>query len=202
VRPDREAHYTPAVRLLLALALAGLAGCSVGTGEGDITGTVTANGCFDVDPDFDLEPTFFGATPTVDGLELRVQAGSTPEDFADGLHIFVSDPDEVALSRLGWPLEVSEAPDAEVQMVLNLMGRCDAGFPTDFFTRPWSYPGVGGTIVFDAIYAPEVDPDATLIDATLDVRFEDPADPENRNGRLQGGFRFFFQRGGPAQPFP
>jgi len=70
---------------------------------------------------------------------------------------------------------------------------------------------VGGDITFSSIFSGdpnEEDTDARLTDATFAVQFADPReliaaeDPAAvTSSVVTGNFRFFFQRGQPAQPF-
>ena len=86
---------------------------------------------------------------------------------------------------------------------VTLVGPNGAGKSTLFKTICGVVPPVSGTITFRSIYAPEIDPGSTGIEAELtDVRFEDRDAPEMRNATLNGWFQFFYQRGAPAQRFP
>jgi hypothetical protein len=75
--------------------------------------------------------------------------------------------------------------------------------------------GVDGNITFKALF--DGDPNETsaaqkLTDATFDVQFGDISDvpegayagdvPPGLQSRVTGNFRFYFERGQPAQPFP
>jgi hypothetical protein len=75
--------------------------------------------------------------------------------------------------------------------------------------------GVDGHITFNALF--DGDPNETsaankLTDATFDVQFGDLSDvpqgayvgdvPTGLQSRVTGNFRFYFERGQPAQPFP
>lgn len=178
-------------------------GCSVGEGTGAISGMVTAEGCELPDPPYELQPSFFVGEVTGDALNLRVQRGSDLEGYADGLVIVVRDVDEVKRDRLGLPIRFEDDAEALVQATLHLNETCPTGFPSFFRTRPYAMMAVGGTITFDAVYAPNLDAGSTLIEARLDgVRFEDREIPEERNATLDGTFSFFYQRGSPAQRFP
>jgi hypothetical protein len=69
------------------------------------------------------------------------------------------------------------------------------------------------TIVFSSLFdgnAAETNAQQRLTDATFDLYFADPREtcpgglgpPPRCRGHLQGFFRFYFERGQPAQPFP
>lgn len=180
-----------------------LASCSVGQGQGDLRGDVTAEGCALPDPPYDLRPSFFTGEVTGDQLNIRVQRGSDLEGHSDGLILQVLDINDVRQDRIGLPVRFRDDPANPVQAVFYLNETCPTGFPDEFRTRPYAYLAVDGTITFEAIYAPGRDPGSTLIQAQLDeVRFEDRSEPTARNAILSGYFSFFYQRGSPAQRFP
>jgi hypothetical protein len=87
-------------------------------------------------------------------------------------------------------------------MTLYMNQTCQAGFPREFWTVPGVLEAYAGDIVFDAIYAPEIDPDSTEIAARFThVQFGAPGRTDRR-ATMSGEFSFFYQRGRPAQPFP
>lgn len=188
---------------LFGLALA-LAGCSVGGGEGEIGGTVVATDYCGLDTaDYQLVPSFFSAELVEGSMSLRVQRGSALEQFADGLMIVVRDVNDVKERRIGLPITLDGDWLSPVQITLYLNGSCLAGFPSDHRRRAVLMEAVGGTITFDAIYAPDVEPGDPGIEAELDqVVFVDAAMPEERHATLSGRFSLFYQRGAPAQRFP
>jgi hypothetical protein len=70
-----------------------------------------------------------------------------------------------------------------------------------------------GTITFDALFSGDLNEDEAeekRSEGTFEVTLGDPRDappgggaiPPGRSSRLTGSFRFYFQRGQPAQPFP
>ncbi|MGF1466020.1 MAG: hypothetical protein ACFCGT_07785 [Sandaracinaceae bacterium] len=193
-------------RVLRAAALASVAlgGCAVGDGDGELFGVFQAARCNRPEPEsIDLRPSFFGADPVEDQLNLRIQRGSEREFFADGVILHILDVNDLRLNRLDEPIELGDFYRDPIQAVAYLNATCRLATPLEsFFEIPPAYRSVGGTITFSAVYAPEIDMDDTLIEATLtDVRFEDAVDPEEF-AVLSGSFRFFFQRGAPAQRFP
>lgn len=191
---------------MAALGLLVGSACAVGQGTGEISGEVIApEGLCDLgdDPSYALEPSFFGAEVIEDALNLRIQRGSHLESDADGLIVLVRDVNEVRRDRVGLPIPVDPDETGLVQLVLYLNESCPSGFPSMLRTRPFVLEAYEGTITFDAIYAPEIDPGATLMEARLeDVVFLDPAEPDERRAVMSGSFSFFYQRGGPAQRFP
>ncbi len=191
-------------RIAVALALALLAGCSVGEGQGEIGGEVVAAGYCNLDrPDYELRPTFFGGEVTENQLNIRIQRGSRVESFADGLMLQVLDLNEVKSQRIGLPIPLTGEDTALVQIIFYLNASCDSGFPNELRRRPVAMEAVAGSITFDAIYAPDIDAGATQTAAVLtDVRFVDAGAPDQQNATLNGSFSFFYQRGSPAQRFP
>ncbi len=185
--------------------------CSVGQGSGAAHGAVMIPDCRLNSPAYELRPDFFVADfvenpRTTSGLQrrimqMRVQRGSYSEQASDGMNILVRDVDTLA-AALGTPITVGT--DQPVEMTLYLSQSCPAGLPRgDYFTLPVFLSARSGTITFDSIYAPDVAPDALEIAAHFtDVRFEDAESPSTRFAHLDGDFRFFYQRGRPAQHFP
>ncbi|HEX7600918.1 MAG TPA: hypothetical protein VF316_04905, partial [Polyangiaceae bacterium] len=121
--------------LLLLPVVATIASCSVGGGQGSVTGTLNVVNCWS--GKFDLQPDFFGATPFRHQLTFRIQRGSDFENFSDGVSILVSDGTAVR-AKLGQPLSVDLPPEvsppgvpvkavkdpAVVQLALYLQGSC------------------------------------------------------------------------------
>lgn len=194
--------------LFFAVILGGTSlgqGCSVGQGQGEIEALVEGPDFCDFgEPPYELSPSFFSSEIIGDHVSLRIQRGSAIESTADGLMIQIADVDEIKQHRIGLPIPIRGDAEALVQVVFYLNETCPSGFPRQSERRrPVIFEASGGTITFDAIYAPDVDPDATLTEARLDgVVFVDPAEPDERSAVLDGWFSFFYQRGSPAQRFP
>ena len=187
----------------LTLALLWLVGCSVGQGQGDLVGHVIAPECDVDEPAYELSPSFFSGEVTARQLNIRIQRGSDIEGYSDGVMIQVRDVNEIFLNRIGIPIPVEPDETSLVQAVFYLNQTCPSGFPDFFVTQPVIMEARSGSIVFDAIYAPDIDPGAVLIEGELrDVRFAASDAPELTNGSLSGRFSFFYQRGSPAQRFP
>ena len=183
----------------VAMALS-LAACSVGVGEGAVTGSVSIPGCGIDDGDYSLGPTFYGADAFEDQLTIRIQNGGDYPLESDGLSIVVLDA-TAERERLGTPITLTAADDAPVSMAFYLNDSC----PSDRDDVPVFLQAVEGTITFDNIYAPEVDDDRSIAGHFEGVRFvgaESDTDDGQREALLDGEFRFLFERGRPAQPFP
>lgn len=183
-------------------ALAFLIGsCSVGVGSGDIGGSVNVPQCDLASESFTLDVGFYAADDFEEQLTIRLQEGGGYPVDTNGLSIVVRDATAES-ERLGTPIALTGAETGPVSMSLYLNATCPAT-PDDL---PVFLAAVEGTITFDAIYAPEVDEDQREIRGHFEnVRFTDTepaADEEPRVAILSGDFKFLFERGRPAQPFP
>ena len=204
-------HLAP----LLALGAASL-GCSVGEGEGWVhSDQLYVETC--VNGEFDLGPDFFGANSfRGDALQIRVQRGDNIEELSDGLQVLVNNLPTLRATvgqsvKVGMPVGVSPPgvpitynPDPPpVSMALYLHRSCHVQNGTVY--------SVDGNITFKSIFSGdpnEEDSDDRLTEATFDVNFADPRqlvgagmDDPSLKSQVTGYFRFFFQRGQPAQPF-
>jgi hypothetical protein len=166
---------------------------------------------------FDLGPDFFGANSfRGDALLLRVQRGDNIEELSDGLTVVINDlptqrarvGQEIAVglppgvSPPGVPVEFNENPPP-VSLALYLHDSCHAQNGTVY--------SIGGSITFTSIWSGdpnEEESDERLTEARFDATFADPrllvgesAGDESVQSQVTGYFRFFFQRGQPAQPF-
>jgi hypothetical protein len=99
-------------------------------------------------------------------------------------------------------------PPPPVQMVLNLRGLCgtQALNPTGDLTQI-ALEATGGTITFTSILHGDIqsrDTNSKRIEGTFSVHLADPRGwgTDQATGDITGNFKFFYQRGGPAQPFP
>lgn len=233
--------------LLLVLPIAALvASCSLGGGQGSVTGTVNVANCWA--GNFDLQPDFFGATPFHDQLDFRIQRGSDLQNFSDGLSILVSDGTAVR-AKLGQSLAVNLPAEvtppgvpvkpvkdpAIVQMALYLQRTCRPETPALYAVAEATTNADGScddqtlkaalqcdvappavhksTITFQHLFngdPEEPNADKRLSEATFDVFLADPREacpgglgpPPPCRGHIQGSFRFYFERGRPAQAFP
>lgn len=203
-------------RLLVALAVAAL-GCSTAEGEGEVTSErLYVEDCWN--GPFNLDPTFFGANPYMDTQTIRIQRGDNLEEVSDGLIVLVKDVGKIRDEALGKPLTVGMPPGVSppgvpiklnpepplVHLSLYLHDTCHEQNGTLYSTS--------GSITFDSLFSGdpnEESSDDRLTEARFAATFADPRhilpsgdiDPE-RTSQVEGWFRFYFQRGQPAQPFP
>jgi len=201
--------------LLAVPALLSL-GCTVGEGEGWVrSDNLFMENCWN--GAWDLGPTFFAANGSTQSksLTLRVQNGDNLEEVSDGLVVVVNalpsvrddvgEPMVVGLppgvSPPGVPVVFDEDPP-KVSLAVYLHESCHAQNSTVY--------SIAGTITFESLYSGdpyEDQADERLTEARFDATFADPRMlvgtdvPENAQSRVTGYFRFFYQRGQPAQPF-
>lgn len=236
------------ILLLSSLATLGTSACTLGQGEGQVTGQLDVPNCWS--GSFDLAPDFFAGVPYRSDLFIRIQRSGDTPPFADGVAIHVRDVLAVR-QRLNVPLAVALAPEvtppgvpivsdpdpALVDLALYLQRSCRSETTALYAIKtalangdgtcsvdgpvacgagaglPANSKVVSSTITFAHIFNgdPE-EPSALerLTEASFDVYLADPRDacpggigsPPRCRGHLQGRFKFFFQRGRPAQPFP
>jgi hypothetical protein len=212
-------------------ALRGLAlvGCTVALGActtGEGTGSVTSERLFIencCNGPFDLQPDFFASDPFDDTQTIRIQRGDRYAEVSDGVSILVNGVstirgDDITVGLLnqdlavGLPVGVSPPgvpvvfnPDPPlVNIALYLNDSCHAQNVTIY--------AIEGTIRFESLFSGDVNEknaDARLTEGSFDAMFADPRDLTPNDppdpalvSRVTGNFRFFFQRGQPAQPFP
>jgi hypothetical protein len=201
--------------VVVGIGLLGGAGCTVGDGTGSVkTDRLYLQGCWN--GPFDLQPDFFAANPyREESLLIRVQRGDNNQESSDGLTVIVNDLKAVQ-GQLGQAIPVGLPPGVTppgqppsgaaaplVTISLYLHQTCHEQNSATY--------SVGGDITFSSIFSGdpnEEDTDARLTDATFAVQFADPRelitaeDPAAvTSSVVTGNFRFFFQRGQPAQPF-
>jgi hypothetical protein len=204
------------VRLRATFAALLLLGCTTGEGEGWVrSDRLYVADCWN--GGFDLQPTFFGANPfREETLIIRVQRGDNIEEVSDGLIAVVHDIQEIRAGSgeqaLGLPVGVTPPgvpptfdPDPpKVSLSLYLHSTCHVQNGTLY--------SIGGSITFSSLFSGdpnEEDAEDRLTEASFTAQFADPRDLEpdrsidpERVSTVEGYFRFFFQRGQPAQPFP
>lgn len=208
-------------RLTIAIVVAGVAlggtSCSVGTGSGEVhSDELKAPGCFY--GAYDLGPTFFASNPFRNSQEIRVQRRNDFIENSDGVEVLVRDTAKIRAS-LGQSLRVGLTPDVVppgvpitpdpdppiVSIVLYLHETCHGQNIALYATQ--------GSITFEHLFdgdPNESDAESKLTHATFDVYVGDPRDeppaggpiPAAKLSHVVGEFRFYFQRGQPAQPFP
>ena len=185
------------MRLAVCVFALGSVSCSVGVGDGTASGLVTAPNCGMDAQEFDLRPNFYSAAEFEGTLSIRIQRGSDFAYLSNGITIFVADT-VLEKSRLGTPIQLSEEAGAPVRVNLYLNKRCEV-FRDD---PPVNYVAVEGEIVFDAMYAPDLDEDDLSITGRFEnVRFTDTSRPDERFADFSADFDFLFNRGRPAQPY-
>jgi hypothetical protein len=202
--------------LVIFGAALGLA-CSTGEGEGEVkSDRLFIEDCWN--GPFDLEPSFFGAEPAADSLIIRVQRGDNYEEVSDGLLVLIKDVDEIREASLGGSLRVGLPPGVsppgvpvvydpnppKVSLALYLNATCHSQNGTIY--------AVDGNVSFESLFSGdpnEDDAEDRLTDAAFDATFTDPRDigadgsyDAAHASVVRGWFRFYFQRGQPAQPFP
>lgn len=208
----------PGLRRAAAVGLVGLAACStLDEGEGEARSDwLRAGRCFE--GPYDLNPTFFASNPFQNTQLIRLQRTNDLTENADGVMLLVDDVARVRAS-LGTPLRVGLPPEVTppgtpvvadpdppvVHLALYLQETCHRENITLYATE--------GTVTFDALFTGDLnekEAEEKRIEGRFEVRLGDPRDappgggavPAERQSQLTGSFRFYFQRGQPAQPFP
>ena len=202
---------------VLVLGLSFATGCTVGDGQGKVqSDRLYLNGCWN--GAFDLQPDFFAANPyRGESLQIRVQRGDNNEEASDGLTVLVNDLKTVRGSAmLGKPIPVG-LPTGVAPPGQPLTGRPDPLVSLSLYLHQTCHEqnsatySVDGEITFNSLFSGDLNEEDShdrLTDAVFDVRFADPRDlvdapdPDKvTSANVHGEFRFFFQRGQPAQPF-
>jgi len=202
-----------------------LVGCSTGEGSGNVTSDrLVVGDC--VDGPLDLQPTFFATIPSGDTQQIRIQRGDQPISISDGVLLLVNGVSEIRENEIGKPISMGlpigvEPPGFPVRLAINppqtsltlyLYNTCHV--------QNGAVYSVSGTIVFDSLFSGDRNEDRAtdrLTAAHFETTVADPRDgkvvldpatgdatvefPPDRTSVVQGDFRFFFQRGQPAQPF-
>ena len=208
----------------LGVALAAHApGCAVGNGEGSVKGNLTIPDC-DADlSHYDMRADFFAASVSSSQLIITIQHGGGSSEYTDTVTIAVQDYDAVqkAIEDSGVMHEASfdisaferppGAPVSEKPPPVRLSALMRGSCGTQRF-NPGDVSQVGlvatkGSIRFSSIFHGSVqsrDTNDKRIQGSFNVEVEDPRGwgTTPAKGHLEGDFKFFYQRGGPAQPFP
>lgn len=203
---------------ICAATFALAAGCTVGEGQGEVqSDNLQVKDCWE--GAFDLGPTFFAANAfSNDQLGIRVQRGDNNLEVSDGLEVSIRALQTLRNTSLGKAVDVGLPPGVSppgsrwpalknpppVSLALYLHDTCHA--------QNGALYAVRGTIQFDKLFSGnsnETNGDARLTDAKFTAYFGDPRDAdvfgnfdEAALSEVHGWFRFYFQRGQPAQPFP
>lgn len=204
--------------LLAAATLGVVGGCTVGEGQGEVqSDSLKVKDCWE--GAFDLGPTFFAANAFSDEqIAMRIQRGDNNLEVSDGLEVSIRALQSLRENSLGVPIDVGMPPGVsppgsrwpvlenppQVSLALYLHDTCHA--------QNGALYAVRGTIEFDKLFSGnpnETSGDARLTDATFSAYFGDPRDADVYGNfddaslsEVHGWFRFYFQRGQPAQPFP
>jgi hypothetical protein len=213
------------------LALTGALGsaCAVGQGTGSVTGSIVLPVCEKDLSHYDMGADFFAGVASGNQLSIRIQQGGGFQEYADSLTILVNDVqgtlNDIAASggahAVEYDVELERLPGSapwvkppKAQMSLSLRGTCgeprySAGDQIQVVLH-----AISGKITFTNIFNGDIntrDTNAKRIEGhfenvhVVDPREGDPSVPDSARtqyGTISGSFSFFYQRGGPAQPFP
>jgi len=200
----------------IVAALSALA-CTTGEGTGWVsTERLFVEECWN--GKFNLAPDFFGAIPfEEEQLFIRVQRGDNTEDTSDGLIVLVNelrsvrstliDQDiavglPVGVSPPGVPLTLKEPVLVSLSLYLN--DTCPG--------RNSNVYSISGSVRFSSLFSGDLN-ESDAADRLSEGKFENVvfADPRRAapdgsyapglTSSISGYFKFFFQRGQPAQPF-
>ncbi|MGZ3416606.1 MAG: hypothetical protein ACXWUG_26975 [Polyangiales bacterium] len=200
---------------LLAFATVVSASCAVGQGTGSVTGHLHVDNCEADLSNYDMQPDFFGAIAANDQLLIRIQKGGDLQEYQDSVVIAIDDtkkvidgqPIQLELERPPGSLPSVPAPLA--RMTLSLRNTCGDDRFGNTDNAQVLLHAVKGTITFTSILRGDPsssDTNSKRIEGTFEADMEDPRHPPGSEpkqvGHLSGSFKFFYQRGGPAQPFP
>lgn len=208
------------------------ASCAVGSGTGEVKGKLYVQECTQDLSTYDMQADFFGANAYHNQLIISIQHGGGTSEYTDTLTIAVQDLDrveaDIEAGKATYDLAQFERPPGSpvslppplVRVSLDLRGSCGqqhlnpVGDPTQV-----ALEATGGTLTFTAILHGDIqsrDTNSKRIEGTFAVHVEDPRGwgtvststplpPGCKTyscGDIHGNFKFFYQRGGPAQPFP
>jgi hypothetical protein len=201
---------------VVALATTSLA-CEVGQGSGRVYGNLVVQGCDGKDLSaYDMAPDFFGANSVQNQLLIRIQRGGDLQEYEDNLVITVNDRTQVVDDQ-PIAIELQRPPGSQpsvqpplIRMTLSLRGTCGSGHVGANDDPAVVLHAVSGNITFKSILRGDPsssDTNSKRIEGFFDnVAFEDPrhaeGTPASSYGTVSGQFKFFYQRGSPAQPFP
>lgn len=193
-------HELCALAVLTVLTSSGLlaAGCAKGSCDSQAVGQVWAPDCgLDGEP-FSLNSDFCAMQPSrsVEIIDIVVQRGSDLQSYADGLSIFIREPEMLKDELLGTEINFGGL-EAPVEMTLFLNDTCPG-----IARIPVYYAAVSGTIRFEELYVPWSDNETQETIAVFsNVVLVDNKDPEERRALLDGNFSFLFEVGLPIQYF-
>jgi hypothetical protein len=194
--------------------------CAQGVGEGSVSSDqLFIHDCWN--GPFNLRPDFFGANPySSDVISIRVQRGDDNQEVSDGLNVLVNDVQTIRGSKLGpdHPIDVGlpigvTPPGIPVRTGTNPLVSLTLYLQDTCYRQNGTIYSTAGTITFQHLFSGnpnETDGDDRLTEASFDATFADPRDMNAEGGfddlsvtsHVTGWFKFYFQRGQPAQPFP
>jgi hypothetical protein len=198
---------------VISLVLASALGCTTGEGEGWVKSEqLFVRDCWN--GPFDLQPTFFGGNPHDTSLTIRVQRGDNLREVSDGVTIMIEDLPKLRESSLGSAVQIGLPATAAVSgppvsLSVFLHASCHE--------QNGALYAVSGTITFASLFSGdpnESDADDRLTEASFSAELANAGDvavisagsaeqsEAVQTSHVEGWFRFFFQRGQPAQPFP
>lgn len=192
-------------------------GCTVGEGDGWVRSErLYVEDCWN--GPFDLGPDFFAANPyREESLLIRLQRGDNIEEQSDGVTVLVNDIQglrgtlgqpvpvglPVGVSPPGIPVQQVDDPP-KVSLSVYLHNSCHVQNAVVY--------SIAGQITFQSLFSGDPNEESAedrLTEAVFEATFADPrmiAGVENPDPKytsvVSGYFRFYFQRGQPAQPFP
>jgi hypothetical protein len=181
---------------------------------------------------YDLQPNFFAANPYLTSLQIRVQRGTEQQEVSDGLAVQIDDVVPIREQIAANKAANLPPPSFVVALAPGVVPPCTPitppnpllGAPIVHMALYLQYSchntntilySVGGSIIFSSLF--DADPNEAnaaekYTDATFDVQVGDIGDvpvgepatdvPLSRQTNLVGYFRFYFERGQPAQTFP
>ena len=223
----RWASAISAVGVVAGLGLVAAA-CAVGKGEGWVHGELNVPGCDQDLSHYDMNADFFGANAVNGQMTIRIQHGGDYQEYADSVTIAVQDIEYVnrqieassADPRTAViPVQLERPPGSPVSLApplvrlsLSLRSTCGTHIYNPLGDEPQVVlSATSGTVTFTSIVHGDLssrDTNSKRIEGTFDVTVEDPRNYSAPDGtktptsHLTGYFKFFYQRGGPAQPFP
>lgn len=215
-----------AVAFLLA---ASLLACSTGEGTGEVwSNRLFIEDCWN--GPFNLSPNFFAGQPHLDNtLTIRVQRGDGMAEVSDGLQVVVGDVAGIRQNHLGQRLRVgipvgvtppgqpvvADPDPPKVHLALYLQDSCHLQNASVYSLDSAADAEEEEGIIFHSLFSGDPNEDDAgdrLTQAEFTARFGDPRKaiagssppeyPSDAVSLVKGEFRFFFQRGQPAQQFP
>ncbi len=189
------------------------AGCTVGDGKGYVVSDrLYVSSCWN--GPFDLKPDFFAVNPyREESLMIRLQRGDNNTEASDGVTVIVNDIKNLPLNE---PIPVG-VPNGVAPPGQPLTGRPNPLVSLSIYLHQTCHEqnsatySVSGEITFTSVFSGnpnEEDSEKRLTEATFNAKFADPRELVGAEDAaavtsetVDGYFRFYYQRGQPAQPF-